>query len=102
MEGNSDPGEFVETIEKSCIERQTEIGELTQRSGIVRVAGGEHSRGGCPGFGERLPLIEDGDAESAMVEFEGEREADDAGSSDADVGTMHKISLVRFMGEGDL
>jgi hypothetical protein len=30
------------------------------------------------------------------MKFERERKADDAGSSDADVGVMHTTSLVRF------
>ena len=33
---------------------------------------------------------------AAVVEFEGEREADDAGSRDTQVGVMHGISLVGF------
>lgn len=57
------------------------------------IAGGQHA--GCcgGGFREGGAAIEDGDAGSAFVEFEGEREADDASSGDADIGALHKISL---------
>jgi len=86
----------METLEEVWIEREAEVCELAQRRGIVGIAGGKHSGGSRGGFAERLRLIEDGDAETVAMEFERERKADDAGSSDADVGVMHKTSLVRF------
>ena len=100
MERDSDAGECVEAIEEGRVEREAEVGELAQRRRIVRIARGEHSGGSGGGFGERLCLIEDGDAEAAAMEFERERKADDAGSSDADVGVTHKNSLVRFENRG--
>ena len=60
------------------------------------IAGGEHSGSGGGGFGEWRRLFEDGDADAPVVEFEGEREADDAGSGNADIRMLHEISLVRF------
>ena len=99
LEGDFDAGERVETIEEGWVEGEAEIGEWAQRRGIVGVAGGEHSGGGGGGFGEGLSLLEDGHAEAAMVEFEGEREADDACACDADIGVMHTSSLVRFTKE---
>lgn len=95
MEGDVDAGEFVEVIEEGWIEREAEVGELAQRRRVFGIAGGEHSGSGCGGLGEGLSSVQNGDAQAAAVEFESEREADDAASSDADVGTMHKTSLVR-------
>jgi len=59
----------------------------------VGIVGGEHSGGGGGGFGEWGGAVEDRDAGSAMVEFEGEGESDDAGSGDAYVGVLHETSL---------
>lgn len=57
--------------------------------GVVGIAGGEHAGGGGGCLGEGSAAVEDGDAGSAVMEFEGEGEADDAGSGDADVGALH-------------
>jgi hypothetical protein len=61
---------------------------------VFGVVDGEHSGGCAGGLGEWGTLIKDGDSCSAMVEFEGERKADDASSSDTDIRTwcrgMHK------------
>ena len=69
-----------------------------ERRGVVGIVCGEHTGRGGRGFGEWSGALEDSDAEAAMVEFEGEREADDAGPGDANVGirggVMHGISLV--------
>ena len=40
--------------------------------GIVGIAGGEHAGGGGGGLGEGSAAVEDSDAGSAVVEFEGE------------------------------
>jgi hypothetical protein len=65
----------------------------------VGIAGGQHSGGCGGGFGERGGSIKYGDSDAAAVEFESQREADDAGPGDADVTirkarVMHGISLV--------
>jgi hypothetical protein len=61
--------------------------------GVVGIVGCEHAGGGGGGFGEWGRAVEDGDAGAAVVEFEGEGEADDAGSGDAYVGLLHGTSL---------
>jgi len=48
----------------------------------VGVFGGEHSGGGSGGVGEGGVSFEDGDVGTAGVEFEGERQTDDACSGD--------------------
>jgi hypothetical protein len=80
------------------IERDAEIGEEAELGRVVGVVCGEHTGGGEGGLGEWGTPVEDSYAGSAMVQFKGEGEADDAGTSDTDiwrgVGAMHKISLV--------
>jgi hypothetical protein len=94
VEGDADAREGVDAIEKGRVEGEAEFGERTELRGIVGVVGGEHSGGCGGGFGERSGAVEHGDAETAVVEFESERKADDTGSGDTDVGVLHKISLV--------
>lgn len=93
LEGNADAGEVVEAVEEFRVKREAEFGEGTKFYRVGGIACGEHSGGGGGGFGQWGGPFEYGDAETAMVEFEGEREADDAGSGDADIGALHKISL---------
>ena len=76
------------------VEREAEVGERLQCWGIFGIVRGEHSGGGGGGLGERKSLIEEDDGGAATVEFEGEGDADDAGAGDADVGVMHRKSLV--------
>jgi hypothetical protein len=56
--------------------------------------GGQHTGSRSGGLGERSAPVKYDDAITAAVELKGEREADDAGSSDAHVGAIHGISLV--------
>lgn len=86
----------MQPIEKSRVKREAEIGERTQRRGVIGVAGGKHSGGGRRSFRERLCLIEDGDTITEAVEFEGKREAHDPTAGDTDIGVMHITSLVRL------
>ena len=79
----------MEAVEEVWVKGEAEIGEGPKLRRIVGIAGGEHASGGGGGLGERSGAIEDSDAGSAVVEFEGEGEADDAGSGDADVGALH-------------
>ena len=70
---------------------------------VVGVLRGEHSGGGMEASARGAP-VEDGDTETAVMEFEGEGEADDASAGDADVGirgrrVLHGISLVGFRRE---
>jgi hypothetical protein len=83
----------LEAVEEGWVEGEAQIGERGKLLGIVGIAGGEHAGCSGGGFGEWGAAVEDDDAGSPMVEFEGEGEADDAGSGDADVGALHKISL---------
>jgi hypothetical protein len=88
VEGNANAGEFADAFEEGGVEREAEVGERTELRGVVGVGGGEHSGGGGGGFCERGVALEHGDAEAAVVEFKGEGEADDAGTSDADIRMM--------------
>jgi hypothetical protein len=72
MEGHVDAGERLEPREVAGVERDAEIGEGAEVRRVVGVEGGEHSRGGGGGFGEREAPIEDGDAASTMVKLKGE------------------------------
>ena len=67
MERDGDAGELMEPVEEGWIEREAKVGELAQRRMVVRIAGSEHSGGGGGGFGERLPLIENGDTKAAAA-----------------------------------
>ena len=89
----------MQAIEKARVELEAEVGKGMELRGIVRVVGGEHAGGSGGGFGEWGSAVEHGDTGAAVMEFEGEREADDTGSGDADVGirrrwVVHEISLV--------
>jgi hypothetical protein len=101
LEGNAEAGEDAEAVEEVGVERDTQVGEGAELGRVVRIAGGEHSGGGGGGFGERDGLIQHADADAALMKFEGEGEADDPGSSNADITirkarVAHGISLVRW------
>jgi hypothetical protein len=95
LEGYANAGENVEAVEEGGIKREAQGSEGVELGRVVGIAGGKHSGGGGGGFGERGGSIKHGDSHAAVVEFEGEGEADDAGPGDADVGVVHGISLVR-------
>jgi hypothetical protein len=61
---------------------------------VVGVVGGKHTGGSSGGLCEWRALIEHGDGCAAAVKLEGKGEADDAGSGNADVGAVHRTSLV--------
>ena len=94
LEGHADAAKGGQAVEEFWIESKAEVGERTKLGWVVGVCGCEHSGGGGRGFGERGTSVEDGDTEAAAMEFEGEREADNAGASDTDVGVLHRFSLV--------
>ncbi len=75
------------------VEREAEVGEGLKRRGIFGIVRGEHAGGGGRGLGEGDAGLKDRNAGSAAMEFEGEREADDAGAGDADVRVLHKKIL---------
>lgn len=75
------------------VEREAEVGKRLQRGGIFGIVRGEHAGGGGGGLSEGDAGLKDSNAHSAAMEFEGEREADDAGASDADVRVLHKKIL---------
>lgn len=93
VEWNVDAGEGCDAIEELRVKAEAKVGERSKFRWILGVTCGEHARGGSGGFGERLALLQYCDARSSAVQFEGEGEADDACSGDADVGTIHKTSL---------
>ena len=98
LEGDENTGEIVEVIEEGGIKREAEVGKGAELGWVVGIAGGQHSGSGGRGFAERGGSFEHGNAHAVAVEFESEREADDAGPGDANVGirrgVMHGISLV--------
>jgi hypothetical protein len=94
LEGNGYAGSMMEAIEKGRVELAAEVGEGTELRRIVCVVVGQHPAGGSGGFGERGDTVEHRDTNAAMMEFQGKREADDAGPGDTDVGFVHGISLV--------
>jgi chromosome segregation ATPase len=101
LEGNTDAGENAEPVEEGGIEREAQVGKGAKLGRVVGIADGEHSGGGSGGFGERGGLVQHGDTDAPVMELKGEREADDTGSSDADVWdadvwVVHGLSLVRL------
>lgn len=72
LKGNAKAGQAVEPFEEGGVERQTEVGEGVDLNWVVGVVGGEHAGGGCGGFGQRGTLVEDGDAMTAVMQFESE------------------------------
>jgi hypothetical protein len=93
VEGDCDPGEVFEMREPVGVEREAEVGEGLKRRGIFGIVRGEHAGGSGGSLGEGDAGLKDSDAHSAAIEFEGEREADDAGAGDADVRVLHKKIL---------
>ena len=85
---------MMQTIKKSGVKPEAEAGEGMELGSIVWVGGSKHAGGGSGGFCEWGCAVEHDDMDAAMMKFEGKREADDAGSGDADVGVVHGISLV--------
>ena len=79
--------------EPAGVERKAEIGEGLQSGGIFRIVRGEHACCGGGGLGEGEAGFEDGNVGSAVMEFEGEGEADDPGAGDTDVRVLHKKIL---------
>ncbi len=96
VEGDVKAGEIEEMLQKIGIEGEAEFGERKQRGRVFGVVCGEHAGGCGGGLGKRLAAVEDCDAHSAPVKFEGKRQTDDAGSRDTDVGVRHRISLDGF------
>ena len=99
LEGDADAGKRVEAVEEGWIECEAKVGEWLKQERVVRIGRGQHSCGCGGGFAEGSGAVEYGDADAAVVKFEGEGEADDACASDADVrirrgGAVHGISLV--------
>jgi hypothetical protein len=96
VERDRDTGESVETFEEGWVEGEAEVGERTKLWRVGVVTGCQHSGSGSGGLHEWSSLLEDGDAEPPVVEFQGEREADDAGPSDTEIRMLHETSLVLF------
>ncbi len=94
LEGDLDARESVHAVEEVGIERQAVDGQRQEVGRVIRIVCGQHSGGRRGGFGEWHALVKDGDAAAAVVEFKGEGEANDTGSSDAKVRVLHGISLV--------
>ena len=96
LKGDADAGECVDEVEEVGVERAAEGGKRQELGRVIRIVGRQHTRGRSGRFSERSALIKHGDTVAAVVEFKSEREADDSSSSDAQVGVMHGISLVRL------
>jgi hypothetical protein len=89
VEGHDDAGESAEAFEEGRVEAEAQVGEGEESGWVVGVRGGEHSSGGGGRLGERGPLLDNGSADAAAVEFKREREADDACAGDADIRMLH-------------
>jgi hypothetical protein len=85
LEGNANAGEGAEAVEEGGIEGEAEVREGMELEWVMGIGGGEHSSGGGGGFGEGRRLVEYSDGDTAVVEFEGKRKADHAGTGYADV-----------------
>jgi hypothetical protein len=88
LEGDAEAGEALDAVEEVGVEGEAVGGEGQERGRVVGIEGGEHAGGGGGGVGEGGVALEDGDPVAAGVEFESEREADDAGAGDEDVGGL--------------
>jgi hypothetical protein len=85
LEGNAEAGERFHAVKKVGIERDAEAREGKKRGRVVRVFRGQHASGSGGGLTHCGAGVEDGDTSAAMVEFQRERETDDASTSDGDV-----------------
>ena len=86
MERHGDAGELLDSFEEGWIEQGTELGERAQGGRMVWVVRGEHAGRGSGGVGECGIALEDQHAGAAGVELQGEREANDAGTGNEDIG----------------
>jgi hypothetical protein len=89
LEGDADAGQNTEAVEEGWVEVKAKAGERAELGRGVWVGGGEHAGSGGGGFGERGGAVKHCDTDATVMEFEGKREADDAGPGDADVGVVH-------------
>jgi hypothetical protein len=94
LEGDADSRESADTVEEVGIEREAEGGQRQELGRSLRIMSGQHTGGRSGRFGKRSAPVKHGDSVAAVVELKGEREADDAGSSNAQVGVVHGVSLV--------
>ena len=86
LEGNAGAGERGDAVEELRVERGAELGERMQGRWIQRVVDGEHTGRGEAGLTHGGAGFEDHDGGTAAVEFQCEREPDDAGACDDKVG----------------
>ncbi len=94
LEGNSKIGEVRDVVEERRIKAEGEIRERLEQRWVRRILAGEHT-GRCQGgFAEGRTTIEDDDAGSSAGKLKRERETDDAGSGDTNIGMPHEPSLV--------
>lgn len=83
VEGNGDAGELLDVLEEGWVQLGAEQGEREQRGRIVGVVNGEHAGSGvCGGVRESGVALQEEDAGSASMEFQGKREADYASTGD--------------------
>jgi hypothetical protein len=94
LERYVETGEIKEAGKVVWVEGDAEVGQRAKLRWVFGVVGGEHSCGRSGSLREWNALLKNGNPGSAMMEFEGERKADDAAAGDADVRTrcrgMHK------------
>ena len=86
VEGHGDAGELFDVIEKGGVELGTELGERAQGGRMVWVVRCEHTGSCSGGVGEGGVTLEDHHTGAAGVELQGEREANDTGTGDEDIG----------------
>ncbi len=100
LKGDGSSAEFEESIQEAGIEGEAEVGQRSEFRGIFGVVGGEHAGGGGRGFAHGLAAFEDRHGQAALFEFQGKREADDPGTSDADVHAKHVSQSMVFQEPG--
>lgn len=85
LEGDGYARELLDACEETWVELGTKLGERQQRRRVVGVEGGKHPGCGGGGVGERGVTLDYEDAGTAGMEFQGEGEADNAGTGDEDI-----------------
>jgi len=85
VEGDGDAGELLDAREEGRVELSAELREREQRGRIVGIVDGEYAGSSGRGVGEGGIALQNQHAGTAVVELQGDREADDTGANDEHV-----------------
>lgn len=89
LEGNERARKVGDTGKEVRVERSAEQREGCQRGGVGRIVDGEHAGRRSAGLGKGGSCLENGYSGSAVMEFQCERQANDACASDYVIGVRH-------------